>query len=310
MTTPPEPRYPIYIISKGRADIIKSSSTVELLLRDGVPFRLVVEPTEADAYAARWGRDVLAVLPFHDRGAVPTRNWVWDDAAEGGHHRHWILDDNIRNIRRLYRGQRLIVDAHYAFAIIEDFTDRYENIGISGMNYLMFVDDSTQKPMILNCHVYSTLLIRTDLPYRWRGWVNEDTDLNLQVLSGGWCTVAFNVFCAEKVATSKTAGGNTESLYQGDGRLHMARQLERRWPYAVGVGRRWDRPQHKVRGTWRGFDTPLRRRTDIDWDNLPAVDEFGMRLEQVKDEVQHPMIRKLLAESSHDGDPSTTVSDQ
>lgn len=52
-------------------------------------------------------------------------------------------------------------------------------------------------------------------------------------------------------------GGNSDQLYQGDGRLRMARSLEEQWPGIVTTVRRFNRPQHKVAGDWRFFDHPL-----------------------------------------------------
>jgi hypothetical protein len=60
-------------------------------------------------------------------------------------------------------------------------------------------------------------------------------------------------------------GGNTDQLYAGDGRLEMARSLERNWPYVVETKRKYQRPQHHVKKIWTQFDTPLIRRDDIDW---------------------------------------------
>src|SRR3972149_3358983 len=98
----------------------------------------------------------------------------------------------------------------------------------------MFVPDKRQvAPFFLNTHVYSCLLILNSLPYRWRGRYNEDTDLCLQVLSAGWCTVLINAFMVDNMPTMTMRGGNTEELYQDDGRLKMARHLERLWPGVV-----------------------------------------------------------------------------
>ena len=74
-----------------------------------------------------------------------------------------------------------------------DFINRYENIAIGGLNYSMFVVGKN-KPFYHNCHVYSFMCIKNDIKYRWRGRYNEDTDLCLQVLSVGLCTVLINVF--------------------------------------------------------------------------------------------------------------------
>lgn len=178
-------RYPVYVISKGRADCCL---TARFLAKDGVPFSLVVEPQQRDQYVARFGGERVRVLPFSNLGlgSIPARNWVWEDAKAAGHERHWILDDNIYKIERRYQGRRIRCDSDSALAAVEDFTDRYENIAIAGLNYHMFAPgDKAIKPFATNVHVYSCLLIRNDLPYRWRGRYNEDTDLCLQVLAGG-----------------------------------------------------------------------------------------------------------------------------
>ena len=111
--------------------------------------------------------------------------------------------------------------------------DRYTNVGIAGLNYTMFVvphpDGGPKAPFQLNCHVYSCTLFLNSLPYKWRGRYNEDTDICLQVLSGGWCTILMNAFMIDKQRTMTMKGGNSDLLYTGDGRLKMARELQRRW---------------------------------------------------------------------------------
>lgn len=269
------PRFPVYVISKGRSDPALAL-TVRFLLADRVPFRLVVEPTERDAYAKLVREETLLVLPFADLGlgSIPARNFVWEHARSTGAERHWILDDNIRSVERIFRGDRIACDSGPAFAAVEDFAERYENVAIAGLNYHMF-GFSAIKPFTVNTHVYSFMLIRTDLEQRWRGRYNEDTDLCLQVLAAGYCTVLVNAFLAYKNPTMTGRGGNTDELYAGDGRLKMARSLERLWPGVVTVRRRYGRPQHVV--DWRKFDTPLRLREDLD----PATfepNEYGLRL--------------------------------
>lgn len=291
MTNRALPHYPVYIPSKGRAD---RCSTARILDAAGVPFHLVVEPPEADAYAAQFGRERLIVLPFHDLGlgSIPARNFIWEHAKASGAERHWTLDDNIRVFLRRYRAKRLYCDPGIALKVCEDFTDRYVNIGISGLNYSMFVADDVQRaPFTTNCHVYSCMLIRNDLPFRWRGRYNEDTDLCLQVLAAGWCTVLLNAFMIEKKTTMTMKGGNTDALYKGDGRLRMARALERMWPGVVTVDRRFHRPQHVV--NWKKFDMPLKLKPGIDLAQLPP-NEYGMTLTQVADEVKSPRVRGLL----------------
>jgi hypothetical protein len=268
----------VYVISKGRADCCH---TAKFLMRDGVPFRLVVEPQEAEAYAAVVGPERLLVTPFSNlgRGGIPARNFVWDHAQETGAERHWILDDNILGMWRRWKQRKIRCASPVAFVCMEDFVDRYENVAIAGPNYYMFCPNKVSfPPFFLNAHVYSCLLIRNDLPFRWRGRYNEDTDLCLRVLSAGLCTVQFNAFLAWKMTTMTMKGGNSAELYQGDGRLKMARALERQWPYVVSVTRKFQRPQHSVKAAWRYFDTPLKLKSGIVLPTEP--DEYGMRIVQ------------------------------
>lgn len=290
-------KYPIYVISKGR---FKNCLTAKFLIKDGVDFKLVVEPQEKHEYAERYGAERVLVLPFSNlgKGSIPARNFVWEHAKKSGAARHWILDDNIITVYRRYKTKRMYCNSKYAFSAIEDFTDRYENIAIAGMNYAMFVPDRQKvKPFVLNVHVYSCLLIRNDLPFRWRGRYNEDTDLCLQVLSAKWCTVLVNAFNIQKMATMTIKGGNTDVLYKADGRLKMARALEKMWPGIVTVDRRFKRPQHIVKDNWRQFDTPLIRRKDIDWKKLQkGTNEYGMKLIQVSKEIKDETLRDMVEE--------------
>lgn len=279
-----KPRYPIYIVSKGRAE---TPLTARFLERDGVDYRIAVEPQEVDAYANALGRDVVLELPFANlgKGSYPARNWIWDHAKDSGAERHWILDDNIGQVRRLYRGERIPCDSGPAFAAVETLVDRYSNVGVAGMNYQMFVTP-TSPPFRTNVHVYSCLLIRNDLPHRWRLRYNEDTDLCLQVLADGLATVLVNVFMVDKKTTMTMKGGNSDELYEGDGRLRMARTLESVWPDVVTTDWRWGRPQHVV--DWSRFEIPL-----VPVDDLPerGIDEHGLDLVELK-----PVRSKILVD--------------
>jgi hypothetical protein len=285
-----KPRYPVYVISKGRS---KSCLTADFMLRDGVDFRLVIEPQEFKDYAAVYDKKILLVLPFSNLGlgSIPARNFVWEHALKTGADRHWIFDDNIRGTGYWWKGRRTRINANLAISQVEEFTDRYENIAIAGMNYDTFVFSSTA-PYLRNVHVYSNLLIRNDLPFRWRGRYNEDTDLCLQALTAGWCTVLFNAFMIYKMQTMKMKGGNSDQLYQGDGRLEMARSLERAWPYVVETKRKWKRPQHHVKKSWRQFDTPLIRRKDIDWAELESK-KPKLKLNKLG-EIRNPYLDKAV----------------
>lgn len=285
------PRYPIYIPSRGR---YKYCQTAKFLIRDGVPFRLVVEPYEREKYAIRFREERILVLPFTGKGLIDTRNWIKERSIKEGYERHWQIDDNIADIQRFYRGERLHCRAGVALAATEDFVDRYENIAVAGLNYVMF-GIAPKKPFLLNAHVYSCSLILNSIPHRWRSFYNDDTDLCLQVLADGWCTVLFNAFMIQKKATMEVKGGNTD-IYYGDGRLKMARSLERLWPGVVETKRRFNRPQHVIHNSWKKFDTPLKRKPGIDFDNMQP-NEYGMKLKQLKP-IKSKSLRDFFKTSS------------
>jgi len=198
-----------------------------------------------------------------------------------GHKRHWILDDNIGKFSRFNRNRKVKVMNGAPFIVVEDFTDRYENIALSGLNYRTFVIERQKKivsPIRFNTRIYSCILINNDLEYRWRGRYNEDTDLALRALKAGWCTALFNAFCCDKMQTMTTVGGNTEGLYHGDGRLLMAQSLQKQHSDVVKIKRKWGRWQHSV--DYRPFKAnKLLRRSDIDIPN--KTNNYGLKLVKV-----------------------------
>jgi hypothetical protein len=277
------PRYPVYIPTRGRSS---SPITIRALNRDGVPFHAVVVPSEAEAYEPVVGAARLLVLPSDDYVLRDSRNWIKDHATAAGHGRHWQIDDNIRIFHRLYRNRRVPCSAALALRACEDFTDRYDRVGISGLNYTGFVAPGCKIPFNVNVHVYSCTLVNNEIPYRWRLIYNDDTDMCLQVLADGWNTILLNAFMAHKIRTMVIRGGNTDVLYQGDGRLRMARALARVWPGVVTVDRRYGRPQHVV--DWKRFDAPLRPR-----DMAAGPGDYGMQLVEKKP-VRSDSLRTIL----------------
>lgn len=296
------PKYPVYIISKGRANRVHGL-TARFLAADFVPFRIAVEPQEVPAYTAyleSLGVDpdeAILELPFSNlgEGSTPARNCCWEHSIEQGAKRHWILDDNVRDIRRLYAGKRIPCESGVAMRQVEMLTDRYKDVAVSGMNYQMFVVPESP-PFRWNCHVYSYILLQNDVPFRWRLRYNEDTDLCLQAVTAGYNTIQVNTFMADKQPTMKMGGGNTSELYKGRGkekvevgagRVAMAKSLEQQWPGIVKTDERFGRAQHVV--DWSQFDKPLQR-LDLPPGEYP--DEMGMRLRR-RGEIDTPILAKL-----------------
>ncbi len=285
-----QPRYPVYIPSKGRADRLLTAKAFE---EDNLKFRVVVEPNEVSKYQAF--KNKLLVLPQNNRGLVYARNWIKDHSISEGHKRHWQFDDDIWRIMRFYRGYKLPMASNVALAAAEDFVERYENVALASFNSEFFapitngMTSSKISPFLLNFRCYTCFLMLNSLPNRWRFHYNEDTDMTLQVLAAGWCTILFNAFLIKTMATMESGGGQT-AIYANDGRLKMARQLERVWPGVVTTKRRFGRPQHRV--NWKKFDTPLKLKPGINLNKMKP-NEYGLKLTAVAP-VKSPILRQLL----------------
>ena len=110
-----KPKYPIYIISKGRYEN-GLRLTQEMRLRSMVyPYRMVVEDSEFDRMVVLENarrEDNYHFLKILERtpvlvrcevtdtlgGSIPVRNFVYEHSKSEGHKRHWILDDNMTTL--------------------------------------------------------------------------------------------------------------------------------------------------------------------------------------------------------------------
>lgn len=274
------PKYPVYIISKGRWSSRLTSKALEEMR---MPYHIVIEPQEYLQYASVIDSKKILKLPFCnlDQGSIPARNWVWEHSLSIGAERHWILDDNINGFIRLNKNKKIRVDSGTIFKCAEDFTDRYENVAQSGFNYRFFASQrQKQPPYRLNTRIYSIILINNKIKHRWRGKYNEDTDLSLRVLKDGWCTILFQAFLANKQATMTMKGGNTDEVYiDGDNRLKFAQSLQRQHPDIVTIVKRYDRWHHHVNYESFRHNKLIKKQSII---ISKGVNNYGMILKHTK----------------------------
>lgn len=125
------PKYPLYIPTKGRADSRLTSKALDFMR---VAHYLVVEPQECDLYLEHiraWEQQTgltsyATVLPLDldykntyelldehgltkSTGPGPARNFAWDHSVRNGYGWHWVMDDNIRNFLRLNNNLKIKV---------------------------------------------------------------------------------------------------------------------------------------------------------------------------------------------------------
>jgi len=271
------PKYPIYIISKGRAT---KCITARELTEMKVPFTLVVEPQELAQYQAEWPDAHIIVTPFSNlgQGSIPVRNYVWEIAKTNKFERYWILDDNIEKFYRLHMNEKYKVADGTIFRCVEDFVDRFSNVPMAGMNYASFCKKTDPvPPFYLNTRIYSCILLETNRDERWRGRYNEDTDLSIRFLKQGLCTILFNAFLCGKVTTMRMTGGNTDSLYKDtDNRKEFAESLVEQHPDVAKVSFKFGRWHHHV--DYRSFKSnKLIYKTTPPTKDTPP-NNYGMRL--------------------------------
>lgn len=290
------PKYPLYILSKGRYD---SLMTMKSLDEIGAHYNVAVEPQEYDLYAKalEGSNATILKLPFsnHGKGGGPARNWCWEHSMLNGHKRHWIIDDNIRHFYRFHNNKRIRVKTPAPFRAIEDFSDRYKNVQLSAMQYHFFCPDNFSHPaVLLNTRVMSCILINNSCQHKWRGKYNEDVDLSLRVLKDGDCTLLFYAFLCGKMRTGTVKGGNTTEIY-GDGTFEKSKMLAKLHPDVVTLTERYGRWHHHV--DMRPFrHNKLEYADDFDPTSLGngAPNEYGMKLVY---DYGNPNQREISAES-------------
>jgi len=247
-------KYPIYIVSKGR---YKSALTANYFKSCNVDFLIAVEPQEYEYYCNSIGVKYVLKLPFSNLGlgSYPARNYCWEHAKILGYNKYWCFDDNIRGFAKWINGKRTpYKNGIDAIKYVENYSDLKGN-DISGFEYRYFVTKPPKKAFKNNCHIYSAMLINTNMPYRWRLKYNEDIDLCLQVLHNGGSTSSCVYYMTNKLSTSaKMKGGNQDELYKGNDpkkNLLKAKMLEVVLPQYVKTVIRFGRHHHLI--DWKQF---------------------------------------------------------
>ena len=252
-------KYPIYIPSKGRWDVCK---TAEFLTAIDTDFYIIVEEQEYDKYKEFYPESKLLILPksyqenydtLDDLGLTKSvgpgaaRNFAWEHSIENGFEYHWVLDDNVPRFFYYNDNEYSMPGDSGMFAVIERFIESYDNIGMASMNYSKFVArKASYAPYIKGTRMYSMILIKNDLPYRWRGRYNEDTIISLDLLSHGIATIQFNYVQGDKMTTQTLKGGNSEVFYFSEGTLPKSIMLEDEYPDVAKLEYKFKRWHHHV----------------------------------------------------------------
>jgi hypothetical protein len=257
-------QYPIYIVSKGRWQP-QRSKTANYLTKMKIHFNIVVEKEQYDNYLenmdAKYCRVLIIPQKYFDeyetndpegdainksKGSGCARNFAWNHSKRCGYKKHWVMDDNIHCFYTFYNNRKLRVYDKGWFKMFEDFSDGFENVKMSGPNYVFFCSESqVYAPYVNNTRIYSCNLISNDLPCRWRGRYNEDTLLSLDILSLGYDTLLTNFLIQDKASTMTVKGGNCDEIYK-DGTKKKSEIMVREYPKISKLVWKFKRWHHEI----------------------------------------------------------------
>lgn len=286
------PKYPLYIVSKGRAESRLTSKALEKMQ---VPYYIVIEQSDYKDYSAVIDKEKILILPekylddyevldnlgrSKSTGPGAARNFVWEHSKGNGFAYHWVMDDNINRFCRYNNNEIHTAQTGSIFLAMEDFVERYENVAMAGPNYFMFIARKQKyPPFVKNTRIYSCNFIKNDVPFKWRGRYNEDTILSLDMLKAGYCTIQFNAMLQEKVTTQVLRGGNSAEFYDKEGTLPKSQMQVDVHPDVSRLTFRFGRIHHHV------DYTPFKKLKLIKKKNIKlkkGIDNYGMQLKKIK----------------------------
>ena len=253
MSAKPEDLFPIYVPSKGRAI---SATTPKLLMRSNIPFRLVVEPQESEAYAKQYGEDRILVLPKDNQGIIFSRNFCKRHARTMGAKWHWQIDDDLISFRRRigiidgkFKAERC--DALEALRGVQEFVTQFKNVAAACPKAQGAVFNEP-RPFLVNQLIYTCGLFRTDVDAWWRV-IPGDTDYSLQVLKQGWVTLLCFQYLQHSASSDAIAGGMQDVRGGATGRLNHLRNLKKLWPDDISLVERNHFGKASGRASWSQF---------------------------------------------------------
>lgn len=211
--------YPICILSFGRYN--DNGRTHKLLTKLQLFHKLYVEPFEYELYKEWYDPKCCELIKapedFHlqNMGSTPMRNYILDDNKFCS--RVWMLDDNIKCYKRLYRGVKNTIESPEIFTSIEKYISNYDNVGLVSHNFNPFVvEGGCRNIMCKNGKCYSSMLVPTNPEIKFNHKHQEDNFISIEYICKGYTNLCFNHICYDKNTSGDDDGGNTKFIYKKD----------------------------------------------------------------------------------------------
>ena len=220
MNAIPDPKYPVCVLTYARAN--ESGRTHRTLTRMKVRHHLFVEQSQIYEYQQWYDPTYCEIIELPEdfrgwgtMGSTSVRNYILDWGLERGHERVWMLDDNIKKYIRLYQGVKNPIESPVVFTHIEDYIDRYDNVGAVSHNFNPFVREGDMRACVLkNGKQYSSMCLLTDKEFRFRYKHQEDNLMSIEMVERGFCNLCFNSVLYDKNTSGQDQGGNKKTIYK------------------------------------------------------------------------------------------------
>lgn len=245
--------FPVIIPSRGRPDPCPTAARLD---EAGVAFTLWVEPSEQEAYRARWGAGRVHVIPESNRGLPYVRNLILADLRANRHGWVWMLDDDITAFYRVSAGKCHRADADAVLLGAQEVFSGRDDVAQAALEYQQFAW-SARRATAENGYCDVAVCLHADrlgmARCREQVDVKLDRDLTLQFLAAGWNTVRTCgwAFSCPKNGTNQ---GGLFDVYAEAGREAAAsRRMEQLWGREIcqAVTKPDGRPDCKI--NWRHF---------------------------------------------------------
>ena len=230
-------KYPICILSYKRSNECGFSHMCLTKLK--IRHYLFIEIQEKEAYE-KWFDPTYCELVISNRnfsiedkmGSTPMRNFIIEWGKKWFFDKVWMLDDNIKNYVRFYQGDKNNIECNEIFTSIEDYVDRYNNVGVVSHNFAPFITEGDCRTCIVkNGKCYSSMLVPTNNDIRFRYKHQEDNLISIEYICKGYTTLCFNHIQYSKDTSGKNKGGNKEGIYKVEGKDGDGKGYQERYEY-------------------------------------------------------------------------------
>lgn len=225
--------YPIFIPTHNR---VQTATTPKLLDAARLPYTLVCDPDQANAYSEKFPQANIMPVPRKGRGIVYARQWLLEHARSDGMNGYWVLDDDIQNYVQFgVDGSQKPATIRAALSSVEALLSRYTNVVVAAPTLAQFAWAAIRRG---ETFTYNRCY--------WIGWwmradtgIDHDPDLNVKcdvgwliehLATGNWVSIMSNEFGVRTPAMASNAGG-LHSVYVAGKQNAASRKLAAQWPH-------------------------------------------------------------------------------